>query len=121
MSSKVLIIDDSDQDRKIIKRYLNKCGYEDIVTANTGEEGVKLAKSQDPDLVITDTMMPGIDGFEVCKQIREAKGPERPKIIVVTGAIDAIDAVKARKSGANDYCAKTSDCVALIEAVKSLI
>jgi len=121
MPKKILVIDDTDSDRKITIRFLNKAGYENIVIAENGEKGVEIAAAEKPDLVITDTMMPGIDGFETCRQIREAHSEEEVKIIVTTGAIDAVDAVKARKSGANDYCVKTSDPTQLITAVNSLI
>ena len=121
MSKKILIIDDTDSDRKIVMRFLNKAGYDNIVIAETGEAGVLMAGSEKPDLVITDTMMPGIDGFETCRQIRGAHDQETMKIIVTTGAIDAVDAVKARKAGADDYCVKTSDSTQLIAAVKSCI
>jgi len=120
MIKKLLLIDDNEQDKKIIKRFLNKAGYHNIVTASTGEEGVEKEKTEDPDLVITDTVLPGIDGFMVCAKIREFRGPGKPKVIVITGAIDAVDAVKARKSGADDYCAKTSDFMPLLEAIKKL-
>jgi DNA-binding response OmpR family regulator len=121
MSKKILIIDDTDVDRKIVMRFLKKEGYENILIAENGEEGIQLTASEQPDLVITDTNMPGIDGFETCRRIREANGREKPKIIVMTGAIDAVDAVKARKAGADDYCVKTSDTIELIAAVKALI
>jgi len=120
MGKKILIIDDNDQDRKIIKRFLSKAGYDEIFIVETGEDGLKKAESEKPELVIIDTILPGIDGFEVCRQIRETQSPSYPKIIIITGSIDAVDAVKARKSGADDYCAKTSDCSSLLEAVKQL-
>ena len=121
MNKKILVIDDTDSDRKIVTRFLTKAGYDNIVIAETGEQGVAMADSEKPDLVITDTMMPGIDGFETTRQIREQQGPDTPKIILTTGAIDAVDAIKARKMGANDYCVKTSDPTQIITAVKSLI
>lgn len=121
MAKKILLIDDNPTDTKIMLRFLKKVGYDNIITAETGEVGVELEKSENPDLVISDTMMPGINGFEVCSRIRETRGPSRPKIIIMTGAIDAVDAVKARTSGADDYCAKTSDCAPLLTAVKKLI
>ncbi|MFC1699270.1 response regulator transcription factor [Candidatus Omnitrophota bacterium] len=119
--SKILIVDDNGQDRKIIERFLKKAGFTEVLTAETGEMAVEKAKTEQPDLVITDTMLPGIDGFEVCRQIREGLGPDLTKIIVITGMIDAVDAVKAKKMGADDYCVKTSDYASLIEAVKKLI
>ena len=121
MGKKILVIEDSEQDQKIVMRFLNKAGYENVSMSGTGEDGVKKAQDEKPDLVITDTKLPGIDGFEVCRRIRKTEGPDTPKIIMMTGAIDAVDAVEARRAGADDYCAKTSDYVPLIEIVKRLV
>ena len=121
MPKKILIIDDTESDRKILIRFLKKEGYDNILTAENGEDGIKAAAAEQPDLVITDTNMPGIDGFETCRRIREGHGREKPKIIVTTGAIDAVDAVKARKAGADDYCVKTSEAAELLTAVKTLM
>ena len=117
----ILIIDDNEMDRKIVSRFLKKAGYEKIITAETGEEGVEKAKSEDPDLVITDTMLPGINGFEVCRRLRKNSGSYRPKIVICTGSIVAVDAIEARRAGANDYCVKTSDAEPLIATVKRLL
>lgn len=121
MGKKLLIIDDNGQDRKIMQRFLNKAGYWEILMAETGEEGLKTVKSEKPDLIILDTILPGIDGYETCRQIRETQGPTTPKIIVLTGSVDAVDAVKAKKVGADDYCVKTGNCLYLIEAINKLI
>ncbi|MFH1046131.1 MAG: response regulator [Candidatus Omnitrophota bacterium] len=121
MEKKLLIIDDSEQDRKIMKRFLSKAGFEDITLAETGESGLQKVAEVKPDIVILDTLLPGISGFEVCKRIREVHGPETPKVIIMTGNVDAIDAVEARRSGADDYCVKTSDYGPMIEAVKKLV
>jgi len=118
--AKLLVIDNNEQDRKLIKRFLNSAGFEDVVTADTGEDGLTKAESEKPDLVITDTVLPGMNGFDVCKKIRKTSGPDNPKVIIITGSIDAVDAVKAKKMGADDYCAKSSDFAPLIDAVKRL-
>ena len=120
MKEKVLIIDDNEQDQKIIKRFLNKAGYEEIIMAATGQEGLKKARAEKPDLIILDTLLPDTVGFEVCCQIKQDKNVPLPKIIMMTGTIDAVDAVKAREAGADDYCVKTVDCAPLIEALKNL-
>jgi two-component system alkaline phosphatase synthesis response regulator PhoP len=120
MGKKILIIDDNEIDLVIAKRRLEETGYNEILTAQDANEGVKKAMEEKPDLVILDTLLPGSSGFEICRQIREICG-QVPKIIIITGSVDAVDAVMARKCGADDYCAKTSDCVPLIEAVKRLI
>lgn len=121
MVKKVLIIDDNEQDRMIMKRVLGKIGFEEITIAETGEKGIEHVKSDKPSLVILDTVLPGIDGFEVCRQIKEALGSTAPEIIMMTGTIDAVDAVKARKMGANDYCVKTADCSPLLKALKNYL
>jgi len=121
MGKKILIVEDNDDDLLITKRYLNKAGYDEIVSAGNVAEGVKKAIDEKPDLVITDTLLPDSNGFVVCSKVREVYGKENPKIIIITGSVDAVDAVKARRVGADDYCAKTSDCAPLLEAVKKLI
>ena len=117
---KILIIDDTETDRKIMERFLKKAGYSDISTAENGSLGVHKVKELNPDLVILDTMLPDMVGFDVCKKIRENCGNEKPVIIITTGSVDAVDALRAKQSGANDYCVKSSDCAPLLEAVKNL-
>lgn len=121
MGKKILVIDDNKDDMLIIKRYLKEAGYESVITAEDGSEGVKKAREEKPDLVITDTILPDTNGFEICRQIRESEGKDKPKIIVITGSIDAVDAVKAKKAGADDYFAKSSNFSPLVEAVKNII
>lgn len=121
MAKKILIIDDNKQDRMIMKVFLVKAGYEEVSTAESGEEGLEKAISEKPDLVVTDTMLPGIDGFEVCRRVKESQIPSEPRVIILTGTIDAVDAVKARKMGADDYCVKTADGAHLVAAVKNLL
>ncbi len=120
MGKKILIVEDNEDDLIIAKRYLAKAGFTEIVFAGNVEDGVKKAVEEKPDIVITDTLLPDSNGFEVCRRIREACGSAGPKIIIVTGSIDAVDAVKARKVGADDYCAKTSDCAPLLEALRKI-
>ncbi len=119
MKKKILLVDDDEQDLKIIKRYLSQIGNDEIWTVRTGEEGVKSAQENHPDITILDTNLPGIDGFETCKRIKEIDGLQT-KVILMTGLIDAVDAGKARKMGADDYCVKTSDYAFLLNAVRKL-
>ena len=119
MEIKILVIDDNDQDCKIIERVLKKNGFPRIIFASTGEEGVRMVKEENPDVTIIDTNLPGIDGFETCKQIRDINGI-KTKIIIITGFIDAVDAGKAKHMGADDYSVKTLDFSYLIDAIKKL-
>jgi two-component system, chemotaxis family, response regulator PixH len=121
MSKKILVIDDNDVDLLLSRKYLERSGYDQIITASDAAEGIKKAIEEKPDLVISDTVLPDNNGFEICRQIREACGTEKPKIIITTGSLDAVDATQARRAGADDYCGKSSDCAALLEIVRRLI
>lgn len=120
MNKKVLIIDDNEQDRKIAERCLKKMGCSDITMAVNGQEGLEKAASENPELVILDTVLPDTLGFAVCRKIKDSKGAQAPKVIMMTGTVDAVDAVQARQAGVDDYCVKTPDCIPLMEALNNL-
>jgi DNA-binding response OmpR family regulator len=120
MIKKILIVDDNATDLLIIKRYLVRAGYNEIVSAGNVQEGIKKVETESPDLIILDTMLPDGNGFEICQVIREKYNQAKPRIIIITGSVDAVDAVRARRSGADDYCAKTFDCAPLLEALKRI-
>jgi len=120
MSKKILLVEDSATELAILKDVLEGEGYE-VISSGTGEDGVEKTRSEKPELVIIDTILPQLDGYGTCQRIREFSGGETPKIIMMTGSIDAIDAVTARRVGADDYCVKTSDFSPLIEAVRKLL
>ena len=119
MGKKILLADDEVNIRTSLTDILEECGYEVIHAAN-GQETMERVRRENPDLVLLDTIMPGIGGIEVCHQIKQVE--KLPcKVIVYTGKIDAIDAVKAREAGADEYCIKGADPAILIEVVKKLI
>jgi len=120
MENKILIVDDDKTDYQIIETHFKRAGLNDTLWAESGEKGVEYAQNIKPDIVLIDTNLPQIDGFETCRRIKAIEGLDA-KIIVMTGFIEAVNALKAREVGADDYCAKTSDCDSLIEAVKGLI
>ena len=117
MSKRILIIDDNEDDREILAVNLRNQGFEDLVFAQNGSEGILAAGEKKPRIILLDTVLPGMNGFEVCRKIREIEGLDT-KIIIMTGLIDAVDAEKARKSGADDYVVKTSDSALVVEAVR---
>lgn len=121
MGLRLLIIDDNEGDAVLIKEIISEAGtdIEAIKDARTGEEGLALAEEFKPTAALIDTHMPGIDGFETCRRMKELLG-ESVKVIIMTGLIDAVDAVKARKMGADDYCVKTADCASVKKCLESL-
>ncbi|MBL7072636.1 MAG: response regulator [Candidatus Omnitrophica bacterium] len=120
MSKKILIVEDNSVMFSVLKNLLEKEGHS-VFLSETGEAAVEMAKTDSPDLVITDTQLPDIDGFEVCRRIKNFETESVPMVIITTDDIDSVDAVKAHEAGANDYCAKTSDSLHLATAVRGLV
>jgi len=120
MKCKILIIDDNEQDQKLIRKLIEREGIADVITAETGVDGIFVAEKERPEIILLDTQLPGIDGFETCKRLKSIKGYD-PKVVIITGVIEAVDAKQARESGSDNYCAKTRDCAKLMLAVKMLI
>ena len=102
MSKTVLIVDDEKAIVDILKFNLKREGYE-ILEAYDGEEGLKLAMEQKPDLVLLDVILPSMPGFDVCKKIREKSNMP---IIMLTARTDEIDKVLGLELGADDYITK---------------
>jgi len=102
---RVLVVDDEEHIRRILKFQLEKNGYE-VVTAENGEEALKLVRRSMPDLILLDLMMPKIDGFEVCRQLRADFQTNQIPIIMLTAKSDLPDRIKGLQGGANDYLVK---------------
>jgi two-component system phosphate regulon response regulator PhoB len=101
----ILIVDDEEDIIELIKYNLKSEGYT-ILTAMTGEEAIKIAKNSQPDLLVLDLMLPGIDGLEVTRQLKkEAKTMDIP-IVMVTAKGEESDIVTGLELGANDYISK---------------
>lgn len=120
-NKKILIIDDNEAHNEVMVSLFNEVGYKNINVAINGDEGLAKVDSIRPDLVILDTLLPDTTGFDVCKQITEKYGEEKPKIVIMTGFIDAVDVIKARQMGAEDYVVKTADFSYLLDVVRKLI
>lgn len=115
MSNKILVVDDEQSITNIIAYNLKKEGY-DIVCAEDGEMALELFEKESPDLVILDIMMPKIDGYGVCKKIRE-KSPI--PIIMLTARADEVDKVLGLEIGADDYVTKPFSNRELLARVKA--
>ena len=113
--SKILIIEDEEAIADLEKDYLELSDFE-VTIENTGDKGLKTAMEGDFDLVILDLMLPGIDGFEVCKKIREDKNIP---IIMVSAKKDDIDKIRGLGLGADDYMTKPFSPSELVARVKA--
>ena len=113
---RVLIIDDDLSLLRLVRRALEKANY-DVLIASSGIEGLKEMYRQQPDIVVLDVMMPVMDGWEVCKRIRELS---KVPIIMLTAKSDEKDKVKGFKLGVDDYVTKPfsfAEFTARIEAI----
>ncbi len=117
---RVLVIDDDRIIRTIVEKSLTALGYE-VVTASDGLEGLKLVKAQRPDAVVTDKMMPGIDGFEVTRRLRREPGFAHLPILVLTSESDLEDRVGAFEAGADDYLSKPFEAAELAARLTALL
>ena len=115
MSKKILIVEDDSDIAEIEKDYLETSGYE-VSIAKTGSDGVREALSGNYDLIILDIMLPGIDGFEVCKIIR---GEIDIPIMMLTARKSDIDKIKGLGFGADDYIEKPFSPSVLVARIKS--
>ena len=113
--SKVLIIEDEVAIADLEKDYLELSGFE-VETENDGVVGLKRALSEDFDMYILDLMLPGIDGFEICKQIREEKNTP---ILMVSAKKDDIDKIRGLGLGADDYITKPFSPSEMVARVKA--
>ncbi|MBP5309096.1 MAG: response regulator transcription factor [Lachnospiraceae bacterium] len=115
MNKKVLIVEDEVAIADLEKDYLELSGF-DVVIENAGDTGLKRALSDEFDIIVLDLMLPGMDGFEVCKQIREKKDVP---IIMVSAKKEDIDKIRGLGLGADDYITKPFSPSELVARVKA--
>jgi len=115
--TKILLVEDETSLQATIAYNLKKAGYE-ISTASDGEAALELAKDQNPDLVLLDVMLPTIDGFDVCRNLRQTSGVP---IMILTARNDEIDRVVGLEIGADDYLTKPFSMRELLARVKALL
>ena len=119
MKKKILVLDDDSVACRLIMGALEEEGYEAITTSDF-EDALQKIRQGAPDLVLIDVVMPDITGFDACRKLKELLQPHSPQVILMTGKLDAVDPVLARKMGADDFVVKTSDMAVLIRAVRKI-
>ncbi len=117
MKYKILIVDDDVNICELLRLYLEKEGFETIV-ANDGENAVLAAQKHTPDLVLLDIMLPRLDGWQVCREIR--KFSEMP-IIMITAKGEVFDKILGLELGADDYVTKPFDTKEIVARVKAVL
>ena len=101
----VLVVDDDPNSREIVQTFLESRGY-DVVTAPNGESALAAVQSESPDLVLLDVMMPGMDGWEVARTLKDHADYADIRVVMMTARSDFSDKQKGLQAGADDYLVK---------------
>ncbi|MCH7553202.1 MAG: response regulator transcription factor [Chloroflexi bacterium] len=117
MPSKVLIVEDDPNTVELIRLYLERDGYK-VITASDGNKGLRLAREEAPDLIVLDLMLPGIDGMQICRTLREES--EVP-IIMLTARVEEEDRLAGLNQGADDYVTKPFSPKELTARVRAVL
>lgn len=117
---KILLVDDSNTILMMEKLILTK-GPWDLITASNGEEAVRKAAAEQPDLILLDVIMPKMGGFEACRQIRNSEKTQAIPIIMVTTRGEAANVEAGWANGCTDYVMKPINSIELLAKVRSLL
>ena len=120
MNATVLVIDDEKDLLELVRYNLEK-EHLDVITANDGQSGLEIGLKHKPDLVLLDLMMPGMNGMEVCKQLRSDARTSRVPIIMLTAKAAETDKIVGLEMGADDYITKPFSVRELIARVRAVL
>ena len=118
--AKVLVVEDDPAARRLVSFALEQEGFE-ILTAANGLEGLKKAREENPELLVLDVMLPGLDGFEVCHRLRSDPETEGVLILMLSAKAQDSDRNTGMKMGADDYLAKPADPLEVAARAKGLL
>lgn len=117
---KILLVEDNEMNRDMLSRRLAKRGYE-VVIAVDGQQGVALAQSEAPTLILMDMSLPILDGWEATRQLKSTPGTRAIPIIALTAHAMSGDREKAMEAGADDFDTKPVDLGRLLEKIEALL
>ena len=120
MQRKILVVDDTEANLKLLRALLRGAGYE-VVTASGGEEGIRTATAERPDLILLDIMRPDLTGFEVCQRLRGAPETRETPVVFLTALHELEDHMKGMDAGGDDVLTKPINKLELLTRVASLL
>ena len=117
LKTKIMLVDDDPNIRQLVNLYLEKEGFE-VTMADRGDEALKMFKAAPPNLILLDLMLPGMDGWQVCREVRKVSNIP---IIMLTAKDETFDKVLGLELGADDYVVKPFDMKELVARIKAVI
>ncbi len=119
-NAKILVIDDEPEITEIVQTFLSEAGYQ-VLVENSSQEAVKKAKNFKPDVILLDIMMPGVDGYNICQQLKNDPEFANTPIIFLTGKDRGDDMGRSFKSGGDMFIKKPFSCERLLEIVNIVL
>ena len=120
MTARILVVDDVPANVRLLEAKLT-IEYYDVVSCHDGQTALKLAAAEKPDIILLDVMMPGMDGFEVCRRLKADAETRHIPVVLVTALDGREDRIKGLDAGADDFLTKPLDDVVLFARVRSLV
>ena len=120
MSSKILVIEDDPSAARLMVYALELEGFQ-VIAATDGLDGLKQAKEEEPDLIILDVMLPGLDGFEVCDRLRADSTTAQLPILILSAKAHEKDKLTGEQVGADQYIVKPADMDVVLAAVENML
>ncbi|MGH8001927.1 MAG: response regulator [Brasilonema sp.] len=116
----ILIVEDSPSELELMSHYLVEGGY-NVIQATGAKEAIEKAQSQNPDVIVTDVVMPGMSGFELCRSLKRNPATQKVPIVICSSKNQEIDRLWAMRQGADAYVTKPYTREQLLRAIKSVV
>ncbi len=121
MTKKILIVEDEENILELLSVIFGDLGDYEILCAKDGEEALRIARVDNPDIIVLDVRLPKLNGYEVCKSVKSDPAMSHIKVLMLSGLVQNSDLQKAQEVGADGYITKPFDSIALVEEVEELL